>query len=316
MLVQAELVRLAAQLLLRRARAGDDEAHVPEPLDQSGQGLERELEALLVDQAAHQQHQLLLGLREARAQGVEVVDRHQLGRVDAVRDHGDSRLLEPEDVGRVLAHVGRACDQALGPVGHPSLHAVDVGLRVLVHVALVAPVLGGVDRHHEGRPEAVGQVVTGRGHEPVVPVHDVEVVAVTHLHPHGQHVGVHPLDPGHELAQLTRALGLPHAMDHHAVHLLLGRRFLAATGEHVHLHVLSGEVLGQLPDMTCQTALDERRVFPGKDQGSHAYGVVSEARSRSGARWRKAGAGTGAESVRAAIAASWSALWACTRRCG
>ena len=71
------------------------------------------------------------------------------------------RLLEAVDVGHVLAHVGRAGDQPLGPVGHPALDAVDVGLRVLVDPALVAPVLGGVDRDHERRAEALGQVVAG-----------------------------------------------------------------------------------------------------------------------------------------------------------
>ena len=229
----------------------------------------------------------------------------------------DARLLEPEDVGRVLAHVGGAGDHALGPVGHPALHAVDVGLRVLVHPALVAAVLGGVDRDHERRAEALGQVVAGRGHEPVVAVHHVEVVAVAHLHAGGQHVGVHPLDPGHELAQLARPLGLAHAVDHHAVHLLLGRRLLPPAGEHVNVHVLRHQVLGELAHVAGQAALDQGRVLPGEDQGAHpAYELIRGARSRSGARLRRAGSGTGAESVKAASAASCPARCSAVRRSG
>jgi hypothetical protein len=77
-LVQPELGRLLAQLVLGRARPRDDEAHVAQALDQAGQGLERELEALLVDEPADQQHELVARLGVARAQRVEVVDRHEL----------------------------------------------------------------------------------------------------------------------------------------------------------------------------------------------------------------------------------------------
>ena len=296
---------LFAQLLLRGARAGDDEAHVAQALDQPGQGLERQLEALLVDEPAHQQDEPLVGRGEARAQGVEVVHRHELGRVDPVRDHVHAALLEPVDVGHVLAHVRGAGDQAVGPVGHPALHAVDVGLRVLVHPALVAAVLGGVDRHHERGAEALGEVVAGRGHEPVVAVDHVEVVAVAHLHAGGEHVRVHVLDPGHELAQVARALRLANPVDEHAAHLLLGGILLAPAGEHVNVHVLRGQVLRQLAHVARQPALDERRVLPGQDQDAHlVYGVVRGARSRCGARPRSDGSGAAAESVRAASAAS------------
>jgi hypothetical protein len=46
-----------------------------------------------------------------------------------------------------------------------------------------------------------------------VAVDHVEVVAVAHLDPRGEHVRVHVLDPGHELAQVARALRLAHAVD-------------------------------------------------------------------------------------------------------
>ena len=246
-----------------------------------GQRLERQLEALLVHEPAHQQHELLVGLGEARAERVEVVHRHELGRVDAVGDHRDPLLLEPVDVGHVLAHVGRAGDHALGAVGHPALDPVDVGLRVLVDPALVAAVLGGVDRDHQRAAEALGEVVAGVGHEPVVPVHHVEVVAVAHLHAGGQHVGVHVLDPGDELGELARALGLADAVDHHALQLLLGRRLLEPAREHVHLGVLRHEVLGQLAHVAREAALDQRRVLPGEDQDARWQG---EARSGTGGR--------------------------------
>ena len=139
-----------------------------------------------------------------------------------------------------------------------------------------------------GAAEAVGQVVAGGGDQPVVAVDDVEVVAVAHLHARGEHVRVHVLDPGDELAQVARALRLAHAVDDHAAGLLLGRVLLAPAGEHVHVHALSGEVLGQLAHVPREAALDQRRVLPGEDQGPH-QGEVSAARSRSGARLRTDG---------------------------
>ena len=137
---------------------------------------------------------------------------------------------------------------------------------MLVDPALVASVLGGVDRDRERRAEAVGEVMAGRGDQPVVAVDHVEVVAVAHLDTGGEHVRVHVLDPGDELAQVARALRLAHAVDDHAAPLLLGEVVLAAAGEHVHVHVLGGEVLGQLADVAGEAALDQRRVLPGEDQ--------------------------------------------------
>jgi hypothetical protein len=102
-----------------------------------------------------------------------------------------------------------------------------------------------------------------------VAVHHVEVVAVPHLHSRGEHVGIHVLDPGHELAEVTGALRLAHAVDHHSAHLLLRAILLAATGEHVHVDFLSGEVLGQLAHVARKPALDERRVLPGQDEDAH-----------------------------------------------
>ena len=201
---------------------GDEEAHVAQPLDQARQRLERELEALLVDEPADQHDQPLVRRGEARAQRVEVVDRLEVERIDAVGDHRHPVLLEAVDVGDVAAHVVRARDDAVRAVGHPALDAVDVGLRVLVHPALVAPVLGRVDRDHERAAEAPCQVVAGHRDEPVVAVDEVEVEAVAQLDPGGEHVGVHVLDPGDELAQVARAPRLADAVDADALDLLLG----------------------------------------------------------------------------------------------
>ena len=120
-----------------------------------------------------------------------------------------------------------------------------------------------------GAAEALREVVAGRGHEPVVPVDHVEVVAVPHLHSCGEHVRVHVLDPGHELAQVARALRLANAVHEHAAHLLLGGILLAAAGKHVDVDSLGGQVLGQLAHVAGEPALDQRRVLPGQDQDAH-----------------------------------------------
>ena len=141
---------------------------------------------------------------------------------------------------------------------------------MLVHPALVAAVLGGVDRDHERRAEALRQVVAGGCHEPVVAVHDVEVVAVPHLDSRGEHVGVHVLDPGDELAEVARPLRLADPVDEDAALLLLRRILLAAAGEHVHVDALSRKVLRELAHVPGEAALDQRRVLPGQDQGAHS----------------------------------------------
>ena len=220
-------------------------------------------------------------------------------------------LLEPVDVGHVLAHVGRAGDHPLGAIGHPALHAVDVGLRVLVHPALVAAVLGGVDRHHQRAAEALGQMVAGHRHEPVVPVDHVEVVAVPDLHAGGEHVGVHVLDPGHELGQVARALGLADAVDHHALDLLLGGSSWPA-GEHVHLDVLGRQVLGQLAHVARQAALDERWVLPGQDQDAQVGG--SAERGPGGSQAAECQVRGRREGCQAASASAWAAVRATRSR--
>ena len=160
--VEAELGGLAAQVLLGGARPGDQEAHVAEPLDQP-----RAAPRARAGSPSRRPAGPPAGpaARRARRSAARSASRSSTGTSsDGSIPLGitrDALLLEAVDVGHVLAHVGRAGDHAVGAVGHPALDAVDVGLRVLVHPALVAAVLGGVDGDHERAAEALGQVVAG-----------------------------------------------------------------------------------------------------------------------------------------------------------
>ena len=212
------------QLRLVRARAGDEEAHPPGAPDDLRQRVERELKALLVDEPADEQHEALVGRGEARAQLVEVADGLQVGGVDPVRDHRDPPLVDLVDVGDVAAHVVRARDDVVGAARHPGLDAVDVGLRVLVDPALVAAVLGGVDRREVRAAQPLGEPGRRAGDEPVVAVDDVEAQPLAELAPGGVHVRVHPLDPGDERVEVARHRRLGDAVDVHAAAQLLRRR--------------------------------------------------------------------------------------------
>jgi hypothetical protein len=77
--------RLLLELGLVHAGAGDEKAHPAGAADDVRQRVERELKALLVDEPADEQHEPLVRRGEARAQLVEVGDRPQVARVDAVR---------------------------------------------------------------------------------------------------------------------------------------------------------------------------------------------------------------------------------------
>ena len=177
-------------------------------------------------------------------------------------------LVDREDVGDLLAHEMRAGDHPVGPVRDPLLDAVDVLLRMLLDPALVAAVLGGVDRRDQRHVVAAGEVVAGAGHEPVVAVDEVEFVAVPELDPGGEHVGVHALDPGDELGQVGRAFRLDDAVDQHAGHLLLDRGLLPAPGQDVDFDAEADQGLGELAHVPGEPAFDQRRVFPGDDQDS------------------------------------------------
>jgi hypothetical protein len=192
--------------------------------------------------------------------------RSQVVGVDAVPDHADAVVRDPEDVGHLLAHVEGADDHAVGAVGDPALDTVDVGLRVLVDPALVASVLRRVDRGHERGAEAPREMIAGGRHQPIVAVDEIEPVAIAELDAGGQHVDVHPLHPGDELAQVDGPRGLADAMDLNAGDLFLWRRLLPPARQHVHLDPDVDQRLAELAHVAGEAALDQRRVLPGKDQ--------------------------------------------------
>jgi hypothetical protein len=123
-----------------------------------------------------------------------------------------------------------------------------------------------MNRRHERRGEAAGEVVACHRDEPVVAVDDVEVVAVPQLDAGREHVGVHALDPGDELAEVGRAAGLQDPVDRHPGDDVLGGRFLAAAREDVDFGAQLHEPLRELAHMAREAALDQRRVLPGQDQ--------------------------------------------------
>ena len=144
---------------------------------------------------------------------------------------------------------------------HPPLDAVDVRLRVLVHPALVAAVLGRVHGHQPRHPAPPRQRPRRRGDEPVVRMDEVEAAA--ELGARGQHVVVHALDPGDERVQVVLGeLRLAHAMHHDAVAILDRLQPPAAAGDDVHLVAVAHELLRQLAHVPRQAALHDRRVFP------------------------------------------------------
>ena len=104
---------------------------------------------------------------------------------------------------------------------HPPLDAVDVALRVLLHPALVAAVLGRVHGHEPRALEAPRQLARRARHQPVVGVDEVERERVAERGAGRAHVVVHGVDPGDEGVEVVlRELGLAHAVDGHAVAVL------------------------------------------------------------------------------------------------
>ena len=65
-----------------------------------------------------------------------------------------------------------------------------------------------------------------------------------------------------------------------------GRETTAASGQHVHLDALGDQVLGQLADVTRQTALDDRRVLPGDQQDAHLPPADPTGQASSRRGWR------------------------------
>ncbi len=240
------------------AGPGDQEAHRTDRAQQPGQRVDRQLEALLVDQAPGEEDALL-----ARAR---LPVGRRPGRLDAVDDHLDPILLDAEHVDQVAAHVVRADDQPVGPVDRPALDGVDVGLGPGGDPAPVAAVLGRVDGHRQRAPEARGQAIGRPGDEPVVPVDEVEVEVAGQADPGRQQVVVQPLHPGHEPPDVAGAGRLGYPVDEDAVDHGGPRR---PPGQDVDLDSPGGEPRGEPPDVAAEAALDDRRVLPAEDQASH-----------------------------------------------
>ena len=276
MLGQPQPLGLRLQLGLMRAAAGDQEAHVLDLLDHAGQRVERQLEALLVDQPPDQQHELLVRRRELAPQRLQVSYGSQFVRVDPVGDHRYPPLVDVEDVGHVPAHVVGADDHRVRAASHPALDGVDVRLRGILHPALVAPVLGRVDRRHVWHAQPVGERRGGVRDEPVMAVDEVVGVLLGQRLAGREHVLVHLLHPGDEAIEVARPARLAHAMHPHAGELRqagLTRLWWIAdpAREHVHARPLADERLGELAHVPGQPALDHGRVLPGEEQHAIAH---------------------------------------------
>jgi hypothetical protein len=110
----------------------------------------------------------------------------------------------------------------VGRAHHPPLDRMDVRLRMLVHPALMAAVLGRVHGDQPRHAEPARELARRVGHEPVVRVHEVE--RTVELGRRGEHVRIHVLDPGDERVEVVlREVGLAHPVHGHAV-AVLGRR--------------------------------------------------------------------------------------------
>ena len=145
----------------------------------------------------------------------------------------------------------------------------------------------------ERAAEALGEVVAGDGDEPVVPVDEVEVEAVAELDAGGEHVGVHVLDPGDELAEVARAARLAHAVDGDAADDLLGGHRLVAARQDVDLDALARRAASE--------SLRTWRARPPSTIGGYSQERIrtrltassSGAARRSGARLRSSRVGGG-----------------------
>ena len=231
------------------------------------------MEALLVDEPPDQQHEPLVRGRVARPQPRQVGDGLQVAGVDAVGHHRDPRLVDPEHLGDVPAHVVRARDDPVGRAHHPPLDAVDVALRMLVDPALVAAVLGRVHRHEPRAAEAPRELARRARHQPVVGVDEVEGERVAERGARRAHVVVHRVDPADEGVEVVLGeLGLAHAVHRHAVAVLDRSQAPAAAGQHVHLDAGPDQPLGELADVASEPALDDRRVLPRQDQDAGRHG--------------------------------------------
>ena len=108
-----------------------------------------------------------------------------------------------------------------------------------------------------------------------------EVEAAAELDAGGEHVLVHVVDPRDERVEVVaREVRLADAVDDHAVAVLDRLELTAAAGDDVDLVAVAHELLGELADVPCQPALDDRRVLPREGQDAHGGGSLAGQRQR------------------------------------
>jgi hypothetical protein len=146
----------------------------------------------------------------------------------------------------------------------------------ILHPALVATVLGRVDRRHVWHAQPVGKRGGGVPDQPVMAVHEIVGVLFGEHLTGREHVVVHPLHPRDEAVEVARPARLAHAVHRHARELAhAGARHLRfpahPAGEHVHGDPLAHQRLGELAHVPGQPALDHGRVLPREKQHAIAH---------------------------------------------
>ncbi len=280
---QPQPLRLTAQLSLGHATAGDHEADVAPPGDDRGERVERQMEPLFEHQPPDHQDQPLGGTRVAGADGRQVLfDTLQVAWIDSVGDRRDPPRRDAEHRRDVPAHVVRAGDQAVRAPHHRVLGGVDVGLRMLLHPALMAPELGRMHGHQPGDRGGPGDRPGRLGHQPVVRVDEVEPRLGAQLVAAPAQIAVHAGDPAEERIEILGERRLAHPVNQDAAEHLLGGRRVCARGikpvtgaragtarEDVQLDAAGRELLGELVDVPAEPTLDQRRVLPRDQQHTH-----------------------------------------------
>jgi hypothetical protein len=82
-------------------------------------------------------------------------------------------------------------------------------------------------------------------------------------------VVVHVLHPDQESIDVPGEGRLADAVNADAVANLLDRELTTAARQHVDLHTIVREPLGELANVTSEPSLDDRRILPGDHQDTH-----------------------------------------------
>ncbi|CKS95510.1 Uncharacterised protein [Mycobacterium tuberculosis] len=209
---------LIDQPILLGAFAGDGQCgawvSAPEPR-QRGDGV---VHALLVLQPPHIEQ---FGWPGARAAGRERPAR----RVNAVTDHGDLGQPGPEQLGDLVVHRRRACDQRIGFTHQPRLDRVHLTAESSGDPAGMSTGLRCMNRGNHWHVIELGKGDGRMGHQPVVCVHDVRTPRAVgakflQAQPGADHGVAHRQGPGHhvvakrELVRVLRGRNHPDPFGH------------------------------------------------------------------------------------------------------